>query len=79
MRICNIKGDPRTIQTKILVSHRKGENLLVDARQINNPKGKANRRVRKNSFPDTHSPSKRDNVTLQKEVSVEKANNISTP
>ena len=62
------------IQTSVLEHQRSGAILLMDAKQIKSPNGRARSRVRKKSFPATKRPSNRVRVTLQKEVSVEKDN-----
>lgn len=59
----SIKGVPRMTQTSPRLSTRKGENLLIEPKQITRPKGIENARVSRNTFKVSQKPPKSCNVT----------------
>ena len=66
IKICNIKGMPRTIHTMILKRMLTGLMRLIVQKEINNPKGRAMTSVSKNSKQVNLKPLNKYNVTSKK-------------
>ena len=55
----SIRGVPRMIQTKVLMSQASGWNRLMEPKEISSPRGRANSRVRPKSWQLIQKPSNR--------------------
>ena len=64
----SIRGVPRTIQTKVLHSQRRGVSRLMEPKAITSPKGRANSSVKNKICIVVPKPLSRVKVTFQNRV-----------
>jgi hypothetical protein len=61
---CNINGVPRTIHITVWVSHFNGLKLLIEQKEINNPKGIAPKSTTTNNLRDCKKPTLSAFITM---------------
>ena len=68
MKICNIKGTPRMIQTIVLATYFTGLKRLIEQNAIGRPNGTAQIRVTANISNDTTKPLAKNSVISAKVI-----------